>query len=162
MWVKRVLQVKMVPNLNTPSSQHFFSMEIKIEINPERTTTVDGMMTIGKTDKGRNVLDFKATEQVEVPAFIANCLVQGMTDGNVYITETEAPTAGKRNPRVFDGKYITITRRDDGSLRANFKELPMGADFNIYRYATGVFSELIRALRGLIGESEKLRVNSEK
>ena len=130
-------------------------MEIKIEINPERITNVDGMMTIGKTDNGQHVLDFKATEQVEMPAFIANCLVQGMTDGDVYITETATPTTGKRNPRVFDGQFITFTRRDDGSLRANFKELPMGADFNIYRYATGVFSELIRALRGLLGKEAK-------
>ncbi len=142
-------------NLNTPSSQNSQSMEIKIEINPERITNVDGMMTIGKTDNGQHVLDFKATEQVEMPAFIANCLVQGMTDGDVYITETATPTTGKRNPRVFDGQFITFTRRDDGSLRANFKELPMGADFNIYRYATGVFSELIRALRGLLGKEAK-------
>ena len=142
-------------NLNTPSSQNSQSMEIKIEINPERITNVNGMMTIGKTDNGQHVLDFKATEQVEMPAFIANCLVQGMTDGDVYITETATPTTGKRNPRVFDGQFITFTRRDDGSLRANFKELPMGADFNIYRYATGVFSELIRALRGLLGKEAK-------
>lgn len=145
------MQVKMA-NLNTPSSQNSFIMEIKIQINPERTTTVDGMMTIGKTDNGRNVLDFKATEQVEMPAFKAPCFVQGMRNGDVYITETAAPTTGKRNPRVFDGQFITFTRRDDGSLRANFKELPMGADFNIYRYATGVFSELIRALIGLVGK----------
>lgn len=148
--MKRVLQVKMA-NLNTPSSQHFLIMEINIQIK-ERTINVDGMMTFGRTDNGRNVLDFKATEHVEVPAFKAPCFVQGMHNGDVYITETAAPTTGKRNPRVFDGQFITFTRRDDGSLRANFKELPMGADFNIYRYATGVFSELIRALIGLVGK----------
>ncbi len=149
--MKRVLQVKMA-NLFAPSSQNSLFMEIKIQINEERVANVNGMMTFGKTDNGQHVLDFKATEYVEVPAFIANCLVQGMTDGNVYITETAAFTAGKRNPRVFDGKFITFTRRDNGSLRANFKELPIGPDFNIYRYATGVFSELIRALRGLLGK----------
>ncbi len=61
-------------------------------------------------------------------------------------------TTGKRNPHVFIGKYITVTRRDDGSLRLNFRPVTMGADFNIYRYATGVFSELIRALIGLVGK----------
>lgn len=66
--------------------------------------------------------------------------------------ETQPSTAGKRNPHVFIGKYITVTRRDDGSLRLNFRPVTMGADFNIYRYATGVFSELLRALRGLIGK----------
>ena len=29
----------------------------------------------------------------------------------------------KRNPRVFNGEYITVTRRDDGSLRPNFKPI---------------------------------------
>lgn len=61
-------------------------------------------------------------------------------------------TTGKRNPHVFIGKYITVTRRVDGSLRLNFRPVMMGADFNIYRYATGVFSELIRALIGLVGK----------
>ena len=141
----------MVPNLNTPSSQHFLIMEINIQIK-ERTINFDGMMTFGRTDNGRNVLDFKATEHVEVPAFKAPCFVQGMHNGDVYITETTASTHGKRNPHVFIGKYITVTRRDDGSLRLNFRPVTMGDNFNIYRYATGVFSELIRALIGLVGK----------
>ncbi len=144
------MQVKMA-NLNTPSSQHFLIMEINIQIK-ERTINVDGMMTFGRTDNGRNVLDFKATEHVEVPAFKAPCFVQGMHNGDVYITETTASTHGKRNPHVFIGKYITVTRRDDGSLRLNFRPVTMGDNFNIYRYATGVFSELIRALIGLVGK----------
>ena len=126
-------------------------MEINIQIK-ERTINVDGMMTFGRTDNGRNVLDFKATEHVEVPAFKAPCFVQGMHNGDVYITETTASTHGKRNPHVFIGKYITVTRRDDGSLRLNFRPVTMGDNFNIYRYATGVFSELIRALIGLVGK----------
>ena len=148
--MKRVLQVKMA-NLNTPSSQHFLIMEINIQIK-ERTINVDGMMTFGRTDNGRNVLDFKATEHVEVPAFKAPCFVQGMHNGDVYITETTASTHGKRNPHVFIGKYITVTRRDDGSLRLNFRPATMGDNFNIYRYAIGVFNELLRALKGLIGK----------
>ena len=62
-------------------------------------------------------------------------------------------TAGKRNPHVFDGKYITVTRRDDGSLRLNFKELPKGANFNLERFALGVYNELCLALGGLIEEA---------
>ena len=30
--------------------------------------------------------------------------------------ETVPPTDGKRNPHVYVGQYITITRRDDGTL----------------------------------------------
>ena len=68
--------------------------------------------------------------------------------------ETVPQTAGKRNPHVFDGKYITVTRRDDGSLRLNFKELPKGANFNLERFALGVYNELCLALGGLIEEGE--------
>ena len=70
-----------------------------------------------------------------------------------HYTFIEMPsTTGKRNPQVFYGNYVTITRRDDGSLRLNFRPVTMGANFNIYRYAIGVFNELLRALKGLIGK----------
>ena len=45
-------------------------------------------------------------------------------------------------------------RRDDGSLRLNFKELPKGANFNLERFALGVYNELCLALGGLIEEGE--------
>lgn len=74
-------------------------------------------------------------------------------DDNRYsFTEIIRSTAGKRNPHVFDGEYITVTRRDDGSLRLNFKELKMGAGFKVERYALGVYNELCMALEGLIEE----------
>ena len=71
-------------------------------------------------------------------------------DEHFTFVETVSQTAGKRNPHVFDGKYITVTRRDDGSLRLNFKELPKGANFNLERFALGVYNELCLALGGLI------------
>ena len=62
------------------------------------------------------------------------------------------PWTVKRNPRVFRGKYITITRREDGTLRPNFKPLKIDEDFSPERYAIGVSNELMWALEGLIGE----------
>ena len=73
-------------------------------------------------------------------------------DPHYTFTETVPPTAAKRNPHIFDGKYITVTRRDDGSLRLNFKELKTGEDFNLERYALGVYNEICLALAGLIEE----------
>ena len=73
-------------------------------------------------------------------------------DEHFIFVETVPQTAGKRNPHVFDGKYITVTRRDDGSLRLNFKELPKGADFNLERFALGVYNEICMALYGLVEE----------
>ena len=47
-------------------------------------------------------------------------------DEHFTFVETVPPTAGKRNPHIFSGLYISVTRRDDGSLRLNFKELKVG------------------------------------
>ena len=73
-------------------------------------------------------------------------------DPHYTFIETLPQSAGKRNPHVFDGQYITVTRRDDGSLRLNFKELKTGADFKVERFALGVYNELCMALEGLIEE----------
>ena len=78
-------------------------------------------------------------------------------DPHYTFIETVPPTAGKRNLHLFVGEYITITRRDDGSLRPNFKPMKMGADFSVEKYAAGVANELLWALEGLIenGSVEK-------
>ena len=60
------------------------------------------------------------------------------------------PWTKKRNPKVFSGKYITITRKDDGSLRLNFKPIKNWTDFNAEEYAVGVANELLWGLEGLI------------
>ena len=73
-------------------------------------------------------------------------------DEHFTFIETVPLTAGKRNPHVYDGEYITVTRRDDGSLRQNFKELKMGAGFSVERYALGVYNEICMALEGLVEE----------
>ena len=59
------------------------------------------------------------------------------------------PWTKKRNPKVFSGKYITITRRDDGSLRPNFKPIKNWANFNAEEYAVGVANELLWALESV-------------
>ena len=71
-------------------------------------------------------------------------------DPHYTFTETLPQTAGKRNPHVFVGRFITITRRDDGSFRPNFKPIPIGMSVN--NYAFMVYCELRRALKGLIEE----------
>lgn len=72
-------------------------------------------------------------------------------DEHYTFTET-LPWTMKRNSRVFAGRYITITRRDDGTLRLNFRPLRTDSDFSIDGYAIGVCNELRQALEGLVGE----------
>ena len=66
--------------------------------------------------------------------------------------ETLAPAFCKRNPQVFRGEFITITRRDDGSYRPNFRPIPRGEGFSLERYALGVYNEICMALGGLVEE----------
>lgn len=73
-------------------------------------------------------------------------------DEHYTFIETKPLTAGKRNLRLFDGELITVTRRDDGSLRPNFKQVKMGADFSVDGYAIAVMGELRQALGGLVEE----------
>ena len=71
-------------------------------------------------------------------------------DAHYTFVETLPQSAGKRNPHVFRGEYITVTRRDDGSLRLNFRPLKVDKDFSAYRYALGVFNELMYTLEELL------------
>ena len=50
------------------------------------------------------------------------------------------------------GKHITMTRRDDGTLRLNFRPLKTGTGFSLERYALGVYNEICMALEGLVEE----------
>ena len=74
-------------------------------------------------------------------------------DPHFTFTETVPQKTAKRNPHLFVGEYITITRRDDGTLRPNFKPMKVGADFNLERFALGVYNELCMALYGLVEEA---------
>ena len=70
-----------------------------------------------------------------------------------HFTFTEAlPWTSKRNPHIFVGKYITVTRRDDGTLRLNFRPIPKGEGFRIAEYAVGVANEVLWALEGRVEE----------
>lgn len=70
-------------------------------------------------------------------------------DAHFTFIEVE-PWSTKRNPRVFNGKFISITRRNDGSLRLNFKPRPetMSIDY----YAFEVYREIRNGLNGLVEE----------
>ena len=73
-------------------------------------------------------------------------------DEHFIFTETLPPTPAKRNPQVFRGEYITITRRADGTYRPNFRPIEVGQGFRVEKYATGVANELLWALEGLVEE----------
>lgn len=76
----------------------------------------------------------------------------GGDDDHFTFTETYPMNVRKRNPQVFDGEYITVTRRSDGSYRLNFKSFYLKKGFDVIAFASGVASEIRKALKGLIGK----------
>ena len=70
-------------------------------------------------------------------------------DAHFTFVET-APQIVKRNPRVFDGEFVTITRHDDGTLRPNLKPMKVDRLFGVDDYSIRVMFELRRALKGLV------------
>ena len=111
----------------------------ELSVNLKTVLHSDRSMRIGKEYHGVLRLDAEA----EVDEYLSR-------DAHYTFVETLPQSAGKRNPHVFKGQYITITRRDDGSLRLNFRPLKVDEDFSVYRYALGVFNELMWALEDLI------------
>ncbi len=67
-----------------------------------------------------------------------------------YTFVEDVPRAYSRNPRVFEGKYVTITRHRDGSYRANLKLVEIGDGFDIIGYASAVSNELLWGLESLV------------
>ena len=98
----------------------------------------DRKMKVGKDYQGVLKLDQEGT----IDEFLSR---------DPHYTFIEAlPWSMKRNPRVFNGKYISVTRQDDGTLRLNFKPLKTGEGFNLEHYALGVYNEICIAIGGLI------------
>ena len=77
----------------------------KIIITTERQATLDGLMILGMLENGLRTADFQCCEDVELDAFSGIFKVEGMRDGNVYMTEK--PKRIKNKP---------IFREDDSSF----------------------------------------------
>lgn len=65
--------------------------------------------------------------------------------------EKANPTAEKRNMRVFDGRYISLTLRpEDGQLRLNIKLIHLHPGFDLNGFAIGVMNEICQAMEGFV------------
>ena len=73
-------------------------------------------------------------------------------DEHFTFTEIVPQAPQKRNPHVYDGEFITVTRRSDGSYHPNFKPLKVDKNFSVERYISGVDLELHKGLEGLVGK----------
>ena len=104
--------------------------------------------TILRSDKRMKVSkDYQGVFRLDEEAIVDEYLSR---DSHYTFIETIPQTSRKRNPQVFNGKFITITRRSDGTYHPNFKPLNIGVNFNVKAYALCVYLELNKALKGLV------------
>jgi hypothetical protein len=82
----------------------------KINITTERQVTLDGLMTLGMLENGLRVADFQCCEDVELDAFSGTFKVEGMRDGNVYMTEKPKRI---RNKAIFRDDNASLSQGQD-------------------------------------------------
>jgi len=120
----------------------------KIIISTERQVMLDGLLTLGLLENGLRTADFTCCEDVELDAFSGTFKVQGMRDGNVYMTQKPKRV---RNKALFrddnaslskgrDGKYYFYFSLDENQL----EQLPEKLVHQASAIAQKVIRELIK------------------
>ncbi len=130
-----LIQVIIMSKLSKQANLNGWNNNTHLGVNLKTQLRSDRKMKLGKSYQG--VL----RRDVECDEFLY--------DEHFTFTETQ-PWSTKRNPKVFNGKYISVTRQDDGTYRLNFKPLKTGEGFNLEHYALGVYNEICIAIGGLI------------
>ena len=115
-----------------------FKKTTELCVNLKTMLLNDARMKPGKNYVGILVKDFTEINPWE--------------DDHFRFIENPPSVSEKRNPRVYDGRFVTITRRADGSLRPNLKPVKIEDGFDVDDYATGVANELLHALSCLVEE----------
>ena len=112
-------------------------MNTELCINLKTKLQTDARMKPGKKYLGVLKLDAGNTEE-------------GYEDRHCTFIETLPSNTGKRNPHVFVGEYITMTRCDDGCPRFNFRPMKADRDLSPEGYALAVANEIVQGLNGLV------------
>ena len=82
----------------------------KIIITTEKQAMLDGLMTLGMLENGLHTADFQCCEDVELDAFSGTFKVEGMRDGNVYMTEKPKR---RRNKALFRDDNASLSQGQD-------------------------------------------------
>ncbi len=76
-----------------------------------REISLEGMMVFGKFDNGQLWLDFDCLQDAELEPLTAQCKVQIMRDGNVYVTQLPQR---KRNRAIFRDDNCSLSLGQNG------------------------------------------------
>ena len=87
--------------------------------NSQREITLDGLMTLGKLDNNLHTAEIECCEDVTVEAFAGRFKVQGMRDGNIYMTEM--PKRVRNRKPLFKQANSTLSLGRDGYYYIRFR-----------------------------------------
>ena len=82
----------------------------KIIISTERQLSLDGLMTISMLENGLKTADFMCSEDVVMESFSGTFKVQGMRDGNLYLTQKPKRV---RNKAIFRDDNSSLSQGQD-------------------------------------------------
>ena len=82
----------------------------KIIISTERQLSLDGLMTISMLENGLMTADFMCSEDVVMESFSGTLKVQGMRDGNLYLTQKPKRV---RNKAIFRDDNSSLSQGQD-------------------------------------------------
>ena len=118
----------------------------KIKNTTKKQVTLEGMMTFGLLETGLHTADFECCEDVEMEAFIAKCKVQGMRDGNIYMTELPKRM---RNKPLFRDDNSSLSLGRNGRYYFVFsmsQELVDELPKELVRQASDIAQKVLREL----------------
>ena len=93
-------------------------MKRKINFRQEKPVSIEGFMTIEQIENKVKELDFQCCEDVQMEPFKGDFKVQGMRDGNVYMTEKPKR---KRNKPIFRQDHSSLSLGKDGIYYFTFR-----------------------------------------
>ena len=76
-------------------------------------------------------------------------------EDHMTFVETANQKKMKRNPHIYEGDLITITRRDDGTFHLYFRSICIDKGFNVERYAFQLYNEVLWGLDGLVEKDNR-------
>lgn len=76
--------------------------------------------------------------------------VLSMQDEDNFVFYEAAKRSNNRNPRLWSGKTLNISKKPDGSLSVNFKPMILDDDASVLKVAGSIYRDLMTAKRALL------------
>lgn len=124
-----------------------FDKKMSVSFNKSMELGVDLKTVLQKDKRMQPGKPYRGVLVCESDAVVEEFLCR---DAQYKFTEIISAKVVKHNPRVFDGEYVSITLRDDGTPRPNFKLKRLLRESDVNDFVFGVCNELRQALEGLV------------